>query len=1375
MKTRLLLLSLITGISFTFAQNQLLDFNGNKSDQPRDPRADQMNFVPNEVIVKFKEAVPVAAGDRLKAAGVSSVDKLLQSHGITTLEKLFPVEKKQLSPRMMRSPRGIEFKVPALDKIYKVSLPPLQSTDSIPVNIFQLIEELKALPEVEYAEPNYIYSIDEMQPAGPVLTAEDVAKLQQNIRKSTTIAVIPNDPLYGQQWYIPAVKADSVWQQTTGDTTQVIAILDTGVDWNHPDLKNKIWINKNEIPDNGIDDDNNGLIDDVRGWDYINNDNNPTDDNSHGTHVAGIAAAETNNGIGIAGVNWKAKIMPIKVFQSSGRGDAATITKGIIFAATHGAIVINMSFGSYARSLAMEDALANAYATSILVAAAGNDNLPIGPGKALKCDEINAGAPFYPAALQYVLGVEAPDGCFSNYDQDGSTFSAYTDLLNYEMKAPGTNILSTVPNGNYRVFQGTSMAAPVVSAAVCLYKSKHIADSQELMWGNLINSTNTYFNISSAINIVPTPKLMFVSKTLVDTLAGDNKNGLINAGETIQIWFNVRNTWGQCDSVQIKLKFGELEDNTIAQILTSTALIGSVSPYATSTNAQNPFIIHFNQNIAHERDIAFTAYLYYPNSADTIKQNFTLNIQNGQEISKLLTDTLVLTPDKLWLVNGSFKIAPSGVLVLKPGTHLIINSKIVNDGTIIANGSPDSTISITGTELTNGNFFGDHVVLNLSLPFSTAINFKNGKLKNSVITINDYTGRRGYWWDSNFTFEDCIFTNCNTVEYFFMYSSYIFIRCDFYSINSSSVFYGEEGAQGVKLIYCNFNKVNTLIRNSDKKEIYRSNFLDNNEIPMYYSPSNVYLDTVTSIYWGTNDSVKISKKIFDFFDDASHSQTIFQPVLIAPSDSAHAITWKVLVNGKDAQDEYIEPLGVGKHRFDVYFNRPMNKSIIPLISFGVKYPYNQQIVNEDGVWSEDGKIYNAFKTIRLTTGDGMNQIRVSGAKDQAGWEIPVEDMRFRFLISAASSSSLEFTATAGLGKVNLEWNNSDLADGLGYNMYRMLHINDSTLTVPVMINSSLIADTVYTDFNVTPNKKYYYYYKIVRTDLSETDSSRVVSAIPFTASKGDANGDLSVNVLDITSIVAYLLNNNPQPFISEAADMNSDGNINVLDIVGVVNKILNIPQGAPRIALNQQVDLYLQNDTLFADATGPIGGIQLDLSGVSSIDDIQVLQPLQGFESGYGVTTGGLRLLYYSMSGKSIPGGNCIPLLKMKAGSTIADAIFSETNGSPIKVNYILTRIGNISNNMNQTVAESGQNYPNPVNGKTIIPVRIYEPVDEVVLRVVNMVGQQVDMIRLTNPYIGEHLLQWNPAQNKGLFVYILEIRNGKQKLICPVRKMIVQ
>jgi len=1378
MKTHLLLFCFICSSILVFSQNQASDFTGNKSDQARNPRNDLINFVPNEVLIKFKDAVPVAAGARMKAAGVNSVDKVLQAHGITSLEKLFPTAQKPQKARMMKSPQGKDITIPSLDKIYRVSVPIAATNNTAPTNIFQLIEELKALPEVEYAEPNYIYSIDNMQPVGPVLTAEDVAKLQTNKQKSATTAFIPNDPLYGQQWYIPAVKADSVWQQTQGDSTQVIAILDTGVDWNHPDLKNKIWINPN--PD---------ITNDIRGWDFVNNDNDPMDDNCHGTHVAGIAAAETNNGIGIAGVCPKARIMSIKVFQSSGRGDAATITKGIIYAATHGATVINMSFGSYSRSLTMEDALANAYVTSILVAAAGNDHLNLN-------DDIPNVRPtiFYPAGLSFVFGTQATNQStslsdFSNYDDNGPIFSKFLELQNYELQVPGVNILSTIPNGNYRVFNGTSMAAPILSGAISLYKSIINSESTEVLWAKLIRSSDPNLNLYKAIHSTLSPQLALVTSVLVDTLAGDDKDGRVDANETIQLWYKIRNTGSQTDSAFVGIKFGEFEDRTTAQILIPQVFVGSISTYASKTNELTPLKIHINPSVVNGRDIIFQAYIGFKNSPDTVFQNIKVSVENGQQLEGVMDSTFVLTPDKLWFVNGSFRVGANGTLKIKPGTHLVIDNKVTIRGSLIANGTKDSLIVITSATPSGWRsspvfyFETSKVIFNYVNFYNLASPLGDG---NASISATNCLFEETQWAIGN---NISIFTN-NMVKNSNFYQFWNFSP----SLSKSNVFYNNYlmDRNGLPQT-CVYNTYYKNIQGSYSymfpsalitSESIDTSLFKNNSIINSLGYCNSFLAggmqehiNLGKQYWGSTVPQTIRKQIFDFNKNSSLPLTILEPMLISPSDSCHGHVWKVLINGKDAQDEYIDPVGTGTQRFEIYFNREMDINYSPQLSFGVRYPYTQQVVADSSSWDSSHKIWTAYKTIKLTTGDGLNLIRVAGAKEAKGWnwEIPIEDARFKFLINAATSSSLDFMATQGLGKVKLEWNNNDLADGLGYNMYRMEHINDSTLTSPIMINSSLITDTLYTDFAVTPNKKYYYYYKILRTNLAETDSSRVVSAIPFTASKGDANGDLSVNVLDITSIVAYLLNNNPQPFILEAADVNSDAAINVLDIVGVVNKVLNGAQKVKGMTLDQQANLYLENDTLFADANVPIGGIQMDISGVSSVEDIQTLKALDGFESGYSMKSDTLRLLYYSMSGKSISAGNHIPLLVLKKDSKITDAVFGGTNGSPIKVNFILTRIPDISNNMNQTTAELGQNYPNPVNGQTIIPIRIYEPVDEAVLRVVNMMGQVVEIIRLENPTIGEHLLTWNSGANKGLFIYTLDVNTAHQRSVCPNKKMIVQ
>jgi len=259
----------------------------------------------------------------------------------------------------------------------------------------------------------------------------------------------------------------------------------------------------------------------------------------------------------------------------------------------------------------------------------------------------------------------------------------------------------------------------------------------------------------------------------------------------------------------------------------------------------------------------------------------------------------------------------------------------------------------------------------------------------------------------------------------------------------------------------------------------------------------------------------------------------------------------------------------------------------------------------------------------------------------------------------------------------------------------------------------------------------------------------------------------------VTTIVAYLLNQNPQPFIFEAADVNGDDVINVLDIVAVVNKILN-PGKSAALSTSATVNLYLQNDTLFADSPVAMGALQMDISGVSGMEEVQKLSVLQGFESGYNMSGNTLRLIVYSLTGKTIPAGNRIPLLRLKKGSGITNIIMGDSKGSGLTVNYLSTGLWNL-HKLGEAVATLGQNYPNPFNHSTTIPVRVNEPIDEIVVRIINIAGQEIGMLSLKNPVIGENLLYWRPGTNKGMMAYLLEIhRNGKQA-IGGVKKLMVK
>ena len=251
-----------------------------------------------------------------------------------------------------------------------------------------------------------------------------------------------------------------------GSPDVVVAVIDTGVDYNHLDLRNNIWVNTAEIPGNGKDDDGNGYVDDINGWDCVGDDNNPMDDNGHGTHVAGIIAAE-NNKVGGIGVAYNCKVMVLKAGNSSGYFNNSDVAEAIQYAYMNGASVINMSFGGSNISIAVEEALENAYNTSVLVAAAGND----GACNNLSCKECDKVGVSYPAALPYVIGVMSTD-------KDGKHLSSFSnfdhypyDSIEYEVYAVGEGVGSTWPSNKYACLNGTSMAAPTVAGIAALLRS----------------------------------------------------------------------------------------------------------------------------------------------------------------------------------------------------------------------------------------------------------------------------------------------------------------------------------------------------------------------------------------------------------------------------------------------------------------------------------------------------------------------------------------------------------------------------------------------------------------------------------------------------------------------------------------------------------------------------------------------------------------------------------------------------------------------------------------------------------------------------------------------------------------------------------------
>jgi subtilisin family serine protease len=304
-------------------------------------------------------------------------------------------------------------------------------------------------------------------------------------------ALTPNDPDFSRQWYAQKMALPAAWDYTQGSSDVVVAVLDTGVDIKHPELAANIWTNPREIPGNGIDDDGNGFIDDVHGWNFVENNDDPSPQFAsgwteagitHGTVVAGIIGAIGNNISGISGVNWRVKIMPLRILDSQGIGDSANAARAIDYAVANGAKVLNFSFVTDEHNVSLDEAIARAAKAGVLVVAAAGNNRDTGGDSLDK-------RPMYPvcadgAGTNYVIGVAATDE--DDVRADFSNFGANC----VDISAPGENIISTqlynpslIPFSSYTRsgWSGTSVASPMVSGLAALMLSANPGLSRETL------------------------------------------------------------------------------------------------------------------------------------------------------------------------------------------------------------------------------------------------------------------------------------------------------------------------------------------------------------------------------------------------------------------------------------------------------------------------------------------------------------------------------------------------------------------------------------------------------------------------------------------------------------------------------------------------------------------------------------------------------------------------------------------------------------------------------------------------------------------------------------------------------------------------------
>jgi len=415
------------------------------------------------IIIKFKSNTPPEVVNNFRnnspKSGNNSVSKLSKDLNILNSREVFKKANEKYS-------QSNDYKRIGLDKIFVI--------DVDERNLDLLINLGSKNEFIEYIQPNNQFKVEDLSDAG----------------------LVPNDSYYGMQYYLDLIGMQSVWDITTGDSNVVIGVIDTGLDFFHPDLQTSFKINFGEYGNgkqsNGIDDDDNGFIDDWKGWDftdepfsgdprrgdYLTPDNDPTDDNkqSHGTAVTGIINAAFNNSIGISSVAPKCKVLVMRAFDAEGFGEEDDVANAILYGISNGVQVFNFSFGDYVFSNLLRDVIKFAYTKNVLiVCSAGNDG----------SDRLH-----YPSAYDEVISVAASDN--TDFKASFSSFGETVDIF-----APGFQNLTTVRtgkggtqfNGDYDKLNGTSFAAPLVAGVAGLLLSKNSDLTNEELRGILVSTT----------------------------------------------------------------------------------------------------------------------------------------------------------------------------------------------------------------------------------------------------------------------------------------------------------------------------------------------------------------------------------------------------------------------------------------------------------------------------------------------------------------------------------------------------------------------------------------------------------------------------------------------------------------------------------------------------------------------------------------------------------------------------------------------------------------------------------------------------------------------------------------------------------------------
>jgi len=518
----------------------------------------------------------------------------------------------------------------------------------------------------------------------------------------------PNDPDFGKLWGMEKIEAEAAWDKTTGDSDVIVGVIDSGISLGHQDLEGNIWVNPVD-PVNGIDDDGNGYIDDVNGWDFVMNDSDPNpddpDNETHGTHVAGTVGAVGNNGTGVVGVNWSVSIMALRFLGfddtfGESIGTSSDAISAVRYSTSMGAAITNNSWGGGPFNSILENAIQSANTAGIpFVAAAGNDG------------SNNDSIPTYPSSYEVtnVISVAATDRSdelagFSNFGQ-----------TSVDLAAPGVEIYSTLPGDKYGNSSGTSMASPHVAGALALLKAAEPTIGGSALKSRLLSSVDSVDSLNGKVQTggrLNVRKLLGVSggdngigsslsmvnMTWSDSTAyspHNNGNGVFDAGETIGITYSVRNNGTDVLAVmQSDIEASPTIDNGIARGFDSLTWgnlsMGNLGPGQTRTDRNLRLFCYGNTYVPFTG--SFTIDLQYTmlSTGERMEQSFsfTETVLNGSKTAPV-PDPPPELPE-LTLSDLTFDDDPSispnnnGDGIFNPGELVKMSYKISNNSNATA-------------------------------------------------------------------------------------------------------------------------------------------------------------------------------------------------------------------------------------------------------------------------------------------------------------------------------------------------------------------------------------------------------------------------------------------------------------------------------------------------------------------------------------------------------------------------------------------------------------------------------------------------------------------------------------------------------------------